>query len=115
MVVNNVVLASDQADYLAPYITFEDGKLVTKDPMKEQTAAQPGLHATNDTGNAEITLSEPASGTTDHTVTLQEASVDEPVSVRYIVMTGSAVILLIATFFYYKMKSRQGNQESHSV
>jgi hypothetical protein len=108
-------LASDQADYSAPYITFEDGKLVTKDPTKELVTAQPGTHSTDDAGNAETIMPEPSSAMTDITANQTEGSVAESGLVRYIAIASSAVILFITAIIYYKLRSRRVGKESHII
>ncbi len=44
--------ASDEVDYSAPYVTLEDGKLVTKYPAKQHTNAASGAAAGTGAANA---------------------------------------------------------------
>lgn len=47
------IFAGDEVDYSAPYMTLEDGKLVTKYPAKEHdpSATQPATATTGTTGS----------------------------------------------------------------
>ena len=93
-------LASDQADYSAPYITFENGQLVTKDPTQESSpgtplhgaaAAPPSAAAGPVTGNA------PDSSAEDQNELLGS------VAVPLVALTALTVVGL----GYYRARNRQ--------
>jgi hypothetical protein len=52
--------ASDEVDYSAPYVTLEDGKLVTKYPAKPHTNAAPRAAADAGAGGAHAADAGPA-------------------------------------------------------
>ena len=110
VIFNPIVIASDQADYLAPYITFEDGKLVTIDPSKDPANNPSMTHSSEDQGADTSQLSSTPSVASSNTNApgVQARDQGGMLSNTRIFIAASVAMLVIVLFIFYRVRSRYG-------
>ena len=96
-ITNPIAFASDEADFLAPYITFEDGKLVTIDPAKDllaeaETALPTSTHSTT--------------SSIDNINEVQTLGKPEMWSMINITIAASVFILVFTALGFYRARSK---------
>jgi hypothetical protein len=104
VIINPIVIASDQADYLAPYITFEDGKLVTIDPSKDLANNPSMTHSSEDQSADTSQLSTTPSVASG----VQARDQGGMLSNTRIFIAASVVMLVIVVFIFYRVRSKYG-------